>query len=318
MRMLPVSLCIVMPCYNEEAGIAKTIEAVSAKLQALHDSRLITQDSCMLFTDDGSSDDTWNLLAAAHAAEPQRVKAIRFAGNRGKEYALFAGVAHASQLADVIVCMDADLQFDIHAIDEFLKRYAEGYDLVYGVKRNRGRERFYKTVAARLFYALMTKLGSPVIRNHTDYCLMTKQVAEALGEYGETNVIFRGVLKSLGFRQCSCEFDVADRTEGESHFSAWKLLNLSLDAVTSFSVAPLRFISVVGFMVLLVGIVMIVWTVADALRGITPSGYATLNCSLWFIGGLMMMCLGVVGEYLGKLYLEAKKRPRYYVAEKLL
>lgn len=318
MRTLPVSLCIVMPCYNEESGITKTIETVSDKLQALQDSGLITQDSCMLFTDDGSSDDSWNLLSAAHAAAPARVKAVRFAGNRGKEYALLAGVAHASLLTNVIVCMDADLQFDIHAIDEFFNRYTEGYDLVYGVKRNRGRERFYKTVAARLFYGVMSKLGSPVIRNHTDYCLMTKQVAEALGEYGETNVIFRGILKSLGFRQCACEFNVLDRAEGESHFSAWKLLNLSLDAVTSFSVAPLRFISIIGFFVLLIGIGMIIWTIADALRGITPSGYATLSCSLWFIGGLTMMCLGVVGEYLGKLYMEAKKRPRYYVAEKLL
>lgn len=307
-----------MPCFNEESGISKTIAAVSEKLQALQNEGLVTHDSCMLFTDDGSSDATWNLVSAAHQSAPERVKAIRFAGNRGKEYALLAGVAQASRLAEVIVCMDADLQFDIHAINEFLHHYAEGYDLVYGVKRNRGQERLYKTVAARLFYALMAKLGSPVIRNHTDYCLMSRQVAEALGEYGETNVIFRGVLKSLGFRQYACEFDVLDRTEGASHFSAWKLINLSLDAITSFSVAPLRLISLVGFTVLLIGVVMIIWTIADALRGITPSGYATLSCSLWFIGGLVMMCMGVLGEYIGKLYMEAKKRPRYFVAERLL
>lgn len=307
-----------MPCYNEEAGITKTVESVSAKLRMLREAGLITSDSCMLFTDDGSADETWSLLSEAHRANPDCVKAVRFAGNRGKEYALLAGVAQAKQLADAIVCMDADLQFDINAIDEFLKRYADGYDLVYGVKRNRGRERFYKTIAARTFYSLMARLGSPVIRNHTDYCLMSRQVAEALGEYGETNLIFRGILKSLGFKQCACAFDVLDRTEGESHFSAWKLLNLSLDAVTSFSVAPLRFISLLGTIVMFVSMAMIVWTVADALRGVTPSGYATLSCSLWFIGGLVMICLGVAGEYIGKLYMEAKKRPRYYIAQKLL
>lgn len=307
-----------MPCFNEEEGIIKTIETVSDKLRTLCESGLISAESCMLFTDDGSSDKTWTQLEAAHRAHPDSVKAIRFAGNRGKEYALLAGVAQAATLADTIVCMDADLQFDIHAIDHFLRHYYEGYDLVYGVKRNRGRERFYKTIAARLFYAMMAKLGSPVIRNHTDYCLMSKQVAEALGEYGESNVIFRGILKSLGFRQCACEFDVLDREMGESHFSALKLINLSLDAITSFSVAPLRLISLIGTLVLVIGIGMIIWTVVDALRGITPSGYATLSCSLWFIGGLVMMCLGVVGEYIGKLYMEAKKRPRYYVAEKLL
>lgn len=307
-----------MPCFNEEAGISKTVNTVAEKLRELQLSGLVTSDSCMLFVDDGSHDETWNSICSSHAESPEKVKAIRFAGNRGKEYALLAGVAQGCRMAEVIVCMDADLQFDINAIDVFLKCYEQGYDLVYGVKRNRGKERLYKTVASRCFYALMGKLGSPVIRNHTDYCLMTRQVAEALGEYGETNVIFRGIIKSMGFKQYACEFDVQDREDGESHFSVRKLVNLSMDAITSFSIAPLRFIGGVGFIVLLTGIAMIAWTVCDALRGITPSGYATLNCSLWFIGGLMMLSIAIVGEYLGKLYMEAKKRPRYIVAEKKL
>lgn len=317
MRVLPVNLCVVMPCFNEEAGISKTVNAVAAKLRALQAAGLITESSGMLFVDDGSSDDTWNSLCKAYADDDAPVQAIRFAGNRGKEYALLAGVEQARLSAEVIVCMDADLQFDINAIDDFLKLYAEGYDLVYGVKRNRGKERFYKTVAARCFYSLMAKLGSPVIRNHTDYCLFTRQVAEALSEYGETNVIFRGIIKSLGFRQTACDFDVLDREDGESHFSVRKLVNLSLDAITSFSIAPLRLIGGVGFAVLLVGVVMIFWTIIDALRGMTPSGYATLNCSLWFIGGLVMLSLATVGEYIGKLYMEAKKRPRYTIAERI-
>lgn len=189
--------------------------------------------------------------------------------------------------------------------------------MIYGVKRNRGKERFYKTVASRAFYGLMQKPGSPIIPNHTDYCLITSQVCDALAEYGETNIIFRGILRSLGFRQCACEFEVKNRESGERHFSAVKLINLSMDAITSFSVAPLRMIGAAGFCVFCIGLAMIIWTVVDVFRGITPSGYATLNCSLWFLGGLGMLSLAVVGEYIGKLYMEAKKRPRYYVKSRL-
>lgn len=316
MAALPPCLYIVMPCFNEEAGIQQTIATVSTKLATLQEQGLIAEGSAMLFSDDGSRDNTWNLIEAAHRDNP-RVKAVRLAGNRGKEYALWAGVMEARLHADAVVCMDADLQFDIDAIEEFLALHAQGYDLVYGVKRNRGKERFYKTLAARCFYALMAKLGSPIIRNHTDYCLMTNQVCEALSEYGETNVIFRGLLKSLGFRQCACEFDVKDREAGESHFSAWKLINLSLDAITSFSVAPLRLIGAMGGIIFLIGIAMIIWTIVDVFRGITPDGYATLNCTLWFLGGLGILSMAVVGEYIGKLYMEAKKRPRYFIRTKL-
>lgn len=310
-------LYIMMPCFNEEAGLQTTITTVLQKLDYLIQKSLAKTDSAMLFVDDGSQDRTWAILEEAHLAHPERIKAIRFAGNRGKEYALLAGIQEASRYADLIVCTDADLQFDIDAIDSFLEKQKDGYDLVYGVKRNRGKERLYKTFASSCFYGLMRKLGSPIIPNHTDYCLMTRQVAEALCEYGETNMIFRGMLRSLGFRQYACPFNVKDREAGESHFSAWKLINLSLDAITSFSVAPLRLIGGIGALVFNVGLLMIVWTIVEALRGNTPSGYATLNCSLWFLGGLGMLCLAVVGEYIGKLYMEAKKRPRYYVCKRL-
>lgn len=311
------ALYIMMPCFNEEAGLQTTISTVLQKLDSLILKGLAGTNSAMLLVDDGSQDRTWDILEEAHHCHPERIKAIRFAGNRGKEYALLAGITEAAKYADLIVCSDADLQFDIDAIDTFLEKQKEGYDLVYGVKRNRGKERIYKTFASTCFYGLMSKLGSPIIPNHTDYCLMTRQVAEALSEYGETNVIFRGMLRSLGFRQYACPFDVKDREAGESHFSARKLINLSLDAITSFSVAPLRLIGALGAMVFMVGLAMIIWTIIDVFRGITPSGYATLNCSLWFLGGLGMLCMAVVGEYIGKLYMEAKKRPRYYICRRL-
>lgn len=316
--MQPPCLYITMPCFNEEEGLLNTISRVHQKLEDLYTQGAIAPESAMLFVDDGSLDKTWELLEESHRQQPDKVKAVRFAGNRGKEYALLAGVEEAARYADAIVCMDADLQFDIDAIDAFLGELKKGYDLVYGVKRNRGKERLYKTFASRLFYGLMGKLGSPIIPNHTDYCLMTRQVAEALGEYGETNVIFRGMLKALGFRQCACPFEVKDREAGESHFSAGKLLNLSMDAITSFSITPLRLIGVIGSLVFMVGVGMICWTITDAFRGITPSGYATLNCSLWFLGGLGMLSMAIIGEYIGKLYMEAKKRPRFCICKRLL
>ena len=306
-----------MPCYNEEEGLVGTVNTVHDKLQQLRKGGKITEGSTMLFSDDGSRDATWSIIESAYENFTEEVKAVKLAVNRGKEYALWAGIMEARMYADVVVCMDADLQFDIDAIDEFLALHEQGYELVYGIKKTRGAEPFYKRIFSGIFYSLMGRLGSPIQKNHTDYCLMTRQVCDALAEYGETNLIFRGLLKQLGFKQCPCYFEVKDREAGQSHFSPIKLINLSLDAITSFSVAPLRFIVFLGAIVLLIGLAMILWTIADAFRGITPGGYATLACSLWFLGGLGMMCLGVAGEYLGKLYMEAKKRPRYFVSSHL-
>lgn len=310
-------LYFVMPCYNEAQGIGETIATVKRKLEQLEMQGKIAVGSAMLFADDGSKDDTWRLISSAHAAFPERVKAVRLAGNRGKEYALWAGVMAARQKADVVVTMDADLQFDLDAVDSFLSLYAEGNDLVYGLKRNRGKEPVFKKLAAGVFYGMMKHIGAPVIPNHSDYTLMTRQVCDALAEYGESNLMFRALVKSLGFKQQPCYFEVKDRMNGVSKFSVRQLFNLSMDAMTSFSVAPLRLIGVIGWMVLVVGLAQIIWTCVDVALGNPPSGYATLLCSIWFLGGLGMICMAVMGEYMGKMYMETKKRPRYYIAEEL-
>ncbi len=312
----PAKLCIVMPCFNEEACLAETVVQVEAKLVECEQLGLICEGSFMLFSDDGSRDGTWNELARLHEATP-RVHAVRLAANRGKEYALYAGLMEARPLADIVICMDADLQHDINAINDFLKLYHEGYDLIYGVKTNRGREPFYKKLCAASFYGLMNRLGSPIIKDHTDYSLMTRQVLDALSEYGETNMMFRGILRSLGFRQCPCPFEVKERTAGESKFSARKLLNLSIDAITSFSVAPLRLIGVLGFCIFLTSLLMIAWFIADWFTHRAPAGWATITCSLWFLGGLGMISMAILGEYLGKMYMETKKRPRYFLSQRL-
>lgn len=318
MENSPVPLLyIVMPCYNEEQGICETVATVKAKLERLEEAGKVAVGSAMLFADDGSKDSTWQLIAAAHAACPERVKAVKLAGNRGKEYAMWAGVMAARKFADVVVTMDADLQFDLEAIDEFLALYACGNDLVYGLKKNRGKESLHKKLAAAVFYRVMKRLGAPIIPNHSDYTLMTRQVCDALAEYGESNLMFRALVKSLGFRQSPCYFEVKDRTCGMSKFSVRQLFNLGMDAMTSFSVAPLRLIGVIGWLVFIVGVVQIAWTCIDVFMGNPPSGYATLLCSMWFLGGLGMICMAVLGEYMGKMYMETKKRPRYYISDVL-
>ena len=295
-------LYIVMPCYNESAGIETTVSVVSEKLRGLISAGRIAADSAMLFADDGSADNTWELIEQLHAQNPM-VKASRLAGNRGKEYALFAGLMEAKEHADIVICMDADLQHDIDAIDTFLDKRAEGYELLYGLKASRGKEPFIRKITAKFFYWFMGKLGSPVLRGHSDYSLMTKQVLEALSEYSECNMMFRAILK--------------ERELGESKMSLRKLLALSLDAITSFSVAPLRIIAAIGVFIFFISLLMVAWVVYDYFRIGTPNGWATLTCSLWFIGGLGMICLSIVGEYIGKMYMETKKRPRYFIKTRL-
>lgn len=311
-------LCIVLPCYNEEKLLRKTISEVEKKLVCLIEEGLISQDSYMLLVDDGSRDSTWSIIAECSSLFPGRVRGMRFAANQGKETALWAGCVEAGVEADFVACMDADLQFDINALDDFLKFYYEGCELVYGVKKNRGKEMFLKTIFAALFYKLMSFLGSPIVKNHTDYCLMSKSVCNALSEYRETHMIFRGLLRKVGFRQKSVEFDVLNRKDGESHFSMAKLISLSLDAITSFSVAPLRLIACGGSVVFLCGIIMTAYSVKCYFDGsLPPDGYTTLACSLWLLGGIQMLCMGILGEYMGKIYMESKRRPRFYVSERV-
>ncbi len=312
----PAQLCIVMPSFNERECLAETVKQVTAKLEECEALGLISPGSCMLFSDDGSWDGSWQLLRELHEGNP-RVHAIRLAANRGKEYALYAGLMEARPLADIVICMDADLQHDIHAINNFLTLYHKGFDLIYGVKLNRGKEPVYKKITAAVFYGLMNRLGSPIIKDHTDYSLMTRQVLDALSEYGESHMMFRGILRTLGFRQCACPFEVKERAAGESKFSARKLLNLSLDAITSFSVAPLRFIGLMGMGVFLTSLVMMAWFIAEWFCDRAPAGWATITCSLWFLGGLIMVSMAIIGEYLGKMYMETKKRPRYFLEERL-
>ena len=305
-----------MPCFNEEAGLSKTIEAVYAKLSILIKDGKISPNSTMLFVDDGSTDSTWSIIEEAHALS-EKVKGIKLAANRGKEYALFAGLMEARNIADIVVSMDADMQHDIESIDNFLEKRREGYELVYGVKASRGVESSLRKITAHAFYFLMSKLGSPVLPGHSDYCLASKMVLDALSEYQECYIMVRALLYQLGFKKCAVYFSVKDRSMGKSKMTIRNLVNLSLSAITSFSVFPLRVIALIGVMIFLISLLMICWCMYDFFVIGTPSGWATLICSLWFIGGLGMISLSIVGEYIGKIYMETKRRPRYYINQKI-
>lgn len=310
-------LYIVLPCYNEGAGLEGTIAAVRDKLQFLIEKHIVADGSSMLFVDDGSSDNSWDVIRDAHL-QCAMVKGIRLASNRGKENALIAGLMEALNRADIVVTIDADLQHDIDAIDDFLKQRAAGYDLVYGIKSSRGRETFVRKAGAWMFYRIMQKLGAPVQRDNSDYCLMSKKVIEALSEYKESNIMFRALLYQLGFKKKAVKFYVKERGAGESKMTMSKLIGLSLDAITSFSITPLRVIALLGCIMLFVSLVMIGWVLYDFFVLGTPNGWATLSCSIWFIGGVIAFSLATIGEYVGKMYLETKRRPRYFIDERLL
>ena len=310
-------LCIVLPCYNEEAGLRDTIIQLNEKLERIEFEGRIQEGSFVLFVDDGSTDNTWGVIQSAHA-KSSRVTGIQLAANRGKENALYAGLMEARKHADIVISMDADLQHDINAIDDFLEARKAGYDLVYGVKSDRGREPISRKVGAKVFYWLMQKLGAPVKNDHSDYCLMSRSVLEALSEYGESHMMVRSLVFQLGFKQRAVTFSVRERNAGESKMSFFKLIKLSVDALTSYSSTPLRLLSLVGLLIFFISLCMIGWTIHDYCVLGTPNGWATIACSIWFIGGVIIISLAILGEYIGKMYIETKKRPRYFVRKRMI
>ncbi len=309
-------LAIVVPCYNEEATLEDTIAQLQEKLRECIAKKLIAEDSYLFFMDDGSLDHTWSKLYSAHQQFPETVKTARLAANRGKEFSLWAALMEVRNHCDIAITTDADLQFDIHAINRFVEEYQKGYDVVYGIKENRGKQNMLRNYASLAFYWTMQKLGTPIERNQADYSLLTANALKALSEYEEYHILYRGLMKTIGFKRSSIRFKVLDRVHGESRFTMYSLINLSLDAITSFSVKPLRMIGVLGFLVFLVSLIMISWIVTDYFMGKTVTGWATLSVSIWLIGGLTMISMSVLGEYIGKTYMESKKRPRYYIQDR--
>ncbi len=312
----PNTLYIVVPCYNEEAVLPETARRLRAKLQALIQAGTVGPKSRVFFVNDGSKDATWEIISGLHAADPIFCGAD-LSRNRGHQNALLAGLMTAKDRADMVISMDADLQDDVEAVDAMVEKYMAGADVVYGVRSSRKKDSFFKRFTAESFYRLMDALGAETVFNHADYRLMSRRALDGLAEFKEVNLFLRGIVPMVGYRSDVVEYERGERFAGESKYPLKKMLSFAMEGITSLSVKPIRVITGLGFLVFLVSLGMIVYNIIRWATGNTVAGWASLSCSVWFIGGLILLSLGVVGEYIGKIYLEAKGRPRFLIRELL-
>ena len=309
-------LYIVIPCYNETAVLAETVKHLLSVVDELTEENLVSGDSTILCVDDGSSDGTWELIRELCEANPRRVAGLRLAGNRGHQNALLAGLMFAKDKADCTISIDADLQDDTAVIREFVKEFQRGSDIVYGVRSDRTSDSFFKRFTAELFYRLMSLLGAKVIFNHADYRLMSHRALEALSEYREVNLFLRGIIPIIGFRYSIVPY-ARKAASRPTHYPFRKMLMLAMDGITSFSVRPIRLISLVGFLAFLITAGIGVWYLVIKIYGYTVPGWTSIVLLILGLGGLQLLSIGLIGEYIGKIYLETKARPRYFIAEKL-
>lgn len=310
---------IVVPCYNEQEVLPSTVERLCGILSAMVADGEAAADSRLLLVDDGSRDNTWQLICQHHAADP-RVAGIKFAANRGHQNALLAGIdtAVGELNADAIISIDADLQDDPEAMHEMVRLYAAGNEVVMGVRRSRKTDSWFKRTTAQGFYKLMKRLGVNIVYNHADYRLLSRRAAIALQGYNERNMFLRGIVAQLGFRQATVDYDRTERLAGESKYPLGKMINFAIDGITSFSVKPVRMVFNLGFLSLIIAFLLLIYVLVAYFTHRTVSGWSSLMLSLWFIGGCVLISLGIIGEYIAKIYLETKQRPRYHIDETLL
>ena len=309
-------LYMVIPFYNEEEVLPETTKRLEKKLGDLIKKKVISEKSKVMYVNDGSKDKTWELIKNINKDNPM-FTGISLSRNRGHQNALVAGLLTAKEYADVVISMDADLQDDINAIDEMLEKYYDGCDIVYGVRSARKTDTFFKRVTAEGFYKFMQMMGVDVVYNHADYRLTSKKVLNNFQDYKEVNLFLRGIFPLIGYKSDKVYYERAERFAGESKYPLKKMLNFAWDGITSFSVKPLRLICTLGFVILFISIIIMIYSLVRKLTGNTIDGWTFLNISIWFIGGLQMISLGIIGEYVGKMYNETKARPRFIVAENL-
>lgn len=308
-----MNYAIVVPCYNEEAVLGETTSRLLEVMQRVAEKHADLQGR-IVYVDDGSRDGTWPLIGSLSKQHPQ-VMGLKLAHNAGHQHALWAGLEWAAAHVDAAISIDADLQDDVNVIPEMIDLFLGGKDIVYGVRRDRPTDTWFKRTTALAFYKLMSKLGGDIVYNHADYRLMSRRTLAALMTYGERNLFLRGMVRTLGFPQAMVYYDRGERFAGESKYPLRKMLAFAIDGITSFSVRPLRLISIVGLSFMLVALAVIVYGLVAWLCGRTIQGWTSLLVSLWFIGGAILVALGVIGEYVGKIYAEVKRRPRYFIEE---
>lgn len=313
MREAP-KMMIVVPCYNEEEALAVTAETLRAKLEKLMQAHSIQETSGVIFVDDGSHDATWTIIEHLHMQFPDLYHGVKLAHNRGHQNALYAGLMQALDYdVDACVSMDADLQDDPNAVDEMIAKYRNGAEIVFGVRDNRDTDTAFKKGTARCFYSLMGWLGTETVPDHADYRLMSREALKALSQYHEVNLFLRGIVPSLGFSTAKVYYKRGTRIAGKSKYPLKKMVSFALEGVTSFSTKPLSLITGAGVFAVLIGIAMLIYTLISVFSGHAVAGWGSLMCSLWFLGGFILLSVGIVGEYIGKIYLEVKHRPRYII-----
>lgn len=307
-------LYLVVPCYNEEAVLPETARQLEEKLFAMMESGQIARESRVLFVNDGSKDRTWEMIKELHLNNPLFC-GVCLSRNEGHQNALLAGLMTAKERADMVISMDADLQDDVNAIDRMVQEYYEGCDIVYGVRSSRKKDSFFKKFTAEGFYKVMKLLGVDIVFNHADYRLMSKRALEELEHFDEVNLFLRGIVPLIGFKTAVVEYERHERFAGESKYPLRKMLAFAFDGITSFSIKPIRLITLLGFLIFLASLVFIVVSVVLKLMSKTVLGWTSIVASIWMIGGIQLLCLGVIGEYIGKIYSETKHRPRYIIAK---
>ncbi|WP_028403451.1 glycosyltransferase family 2 protein [Ectobacillus panaciterrae] len=305
-------LTIVIPCYNEEKVVKETVAQLSIVLVKLVQEQLIHKNSKLLFVDDGSQDHTWRLIMEISDVNPF-VTGIKLARNVGHQPALLAGMLQARKYSDCVLTIDADLQDDISKIRDFILKYRDGYDVVYGVRNKRATDTFFKRTTAILFYRFLKKMGVHIVHNHADYRLMSKRALDELNHYKERNLFLRGIVPLLGFRSATVLYDRKERFAGESKYPLKKMLTFAFDGITSFSITPIRFITLVGFLSFFTSGIFGSYAVIQRILGYTTPGWTSLIISIWLIGGIQLMGVGLIGEYIGKIYKEVKQRPHYAI-----
>ena len=312
MRNAPV-IYIVVPCYNEEEVLPLTAEFLGKKLDDLTRSRRIHPGSRVLMVDDGSKDRTWKLIEELHEKD-ERFAGVKLSRNRGHQNALLAGLFEAARRrCDAAISMDADLQDDVDACDAMIERYMAGCDIVYGVRRHRATDTFFKRTTALGFYKIMNALGANTVYNHADYRLMSRRAVEGLAQFTEVNLFLRGIVPQIGYKWTTVTYERAERFAGESKYPLKKMIAFAADGITSFSVKPIRLVFSTGVVVFIVSLIMLIYALVAKLAGHTSVGWTSLMGSIWLIGGIQLLGLGVVGEYIGKIYNETKRRPRFII-----
>lgn len=306
------TLYLAVPCYNEQEVLPDTTKKLTCKLQTLIDNNRISADSRIMYIDDGSKDKTWRIIEQLHS-ENELVCGLKMSRNRGHQNTLYGGLMVAKEYADAVISIDADLQDDINAIDEMLTKYENGCEIVYGVRDKRETDTFFKRFTAEGFYKILKFMGAEVVFNHADYRLMSKRAIKEFENFGEVNLFLRGMVPMLGFKSDTVSYERKERLAGKSKYPLKKMLSLAWEGVTSLSIKPIRFITALGALVFIVSIIMLIYSLVSHFVGNTTLGWTSLIVSIWALGGLQLLAIGVIGEYLGKIYLESKHRPRFIV-----